>query len=383
MKSKSKSIVVTLSLIFVFSMLGTGQVFAESLQDQLQAAKEAQEQAQDEYDAKKATEDNIASQIDVTVGDIYATQGDIDSLQGEITKKEEELTDASLQVSKLQKDYDKQNRELGKRLRMMYESGDQSVIEVLLGSANVVDFLENIDMIKRIYKSDAKLLEDMDASLAQLEEQKNQVKEIKDTLTTHQSNLSVKKQTLEEQESLLQDLYSEAQAEASEAKEHLDAMAAESAYIQAQINATYASGGGYADYGGGTFGWPVYGPITALYGDAGYAGHTGLDIGVPLNTPVVAAADGKVITAITVVNGSYGGGGYGNYIVIDHGVDPNTGRSVQTLYGHNTTLLVSPGQIVTRGQVIAYSGSTGWSTGPHVHFEVRVNGYHTDPLGWL
>jgi murein DD-endopeptidase MepM/ murein hydrolase activator NlpD len=98
--------------------------------------------------------------------------------------------------------------------------------------------------------------------------------------------------------------------------------------------------------------------------------HEGIDIAVPTGTPVAAAASGTVITAGWL-------GGYGNLVVIDHG------NGLATAYGHNSGLAVGVGQSVAQGQVIAYSGSTGHSTGPHVHFEVRVNGSPVDPLGYL
>jgi murein DD-endopeptidase MepM/ murein hydrolase activator NlpD len=98
--------------------------------------------------------------------------------------------------------------------------------------------------------------------------------------------------------------------------------------------------------------------------------HEGIDIAVPSGTPVAAAASGTVITAGWL-------GGYGNLVVIDHG------NGLATAYGHNSSVTVGAGQSVAQGQVIAYSGSTGHSTGPHVHFEVRVNGSAVDPLGYL
>jgi murein DD-endopeptidase MepM/ murein hydrolase activator NlpD len=98
--------------------------------------------------------------------------------------------------------------------------------------------------------------------------------------------------------------------------------------------------------------------------------HEGIDIAVPSGTPVVAAASGTVITAGWL-------GGYGNLVVIDHG------NGLATAYGHNSTVAVGVGQSVAQGEVVAYSGSTGHSTGPHVHFEVRVNGSPVDPLGYL
>ena len=116
--------------------------------------------------------------------------------------------------------------------------------------------------------------------------------------------------------------------------------------------------------------WPVSGPVTSYFGWRWGRMHEGIDIAVPTGTAVVAAASGQVVYAGWM-------GGYGNLVLIDHG------GGLATAYGHNSGFAVGGGQSVGQGQVIAYAGSTGNSTGPHVHFEVRVNGSPVDPLGYL
>lgn len=122
--------------------------------------------------------------------------------------------------------------------------------------------------------------------------------------------------------------------------------------------------------------WPTGGTVTSGFGwrispwGEGSEFHQGIDIANSLNTPIVATADGKVVQ-------SGWSGGYGNLIQIDHG------NSITTMYGHNSQLVVSDGQQVRKGQIIAYLGSTGRSTGPHVHYEIRVNGNAVDPVGFL
>ena len=116
--------------------------------------------------------------------------------------------------------------------------------------------------------------------------------------------------------------------------------------------------------------WPVSGPVTSGFGWRWGRMHEGIDIAVPTGTPVAAAASGRVIYAGWM-------GGYGNLVVIDHG------GGIATAYGHNSSIAVGNGSSVSQGQTISYAGSTGHSTGPHVHFEVRVNGSPVDPLGYL
>ena len=116
--------------------------------------------------------------------------------------------------------------------------------------------------------------------------------------------------------------------------------------------------------------WPVHGVLTSGYGWRWGRMHEGIDLAVGVGTPVVAAAAGTVIVAGWL-------GGYGNLVVVDHG------NGVSTAYGHNTSVTVGVGQSVAQGQLISYSGNTGHSTGPHLHFEVRINGAPVDPLGYL
>ena len=179
------------------------------------------------------------------------------------------------------------------------------------------------------------------------------------------------------------------QAELEESKAELqaqlDALNAEADRISAEIKARQEaleqqqaqSGNNKPNYSGGRMMWPC--DSTYITSEFGYrihpitgiwTGHTGIDIGCNMYAPIYAAESGTVILAEEY-------GGYGNAIVIDHG------GGITTLYGHNEELYVSVGQKVSRGETIAGAGSTGWSTGPHLHFEVRESGEYVDPMGYL
>ncbi|MGZ4320330.1 MAG: M23 family metallopeptidase, partial [Gaiellaceae bacterium] len=190
---------------------------------------------------------------------------------------------------------------------------------------------------------------------------------VKQQLLSNQSSLSTAR---EHQKVALDQLSAQDRAEAEE----IDALQAASARIADQIRAAQAQSGSASSpspaANPGGLQWPVQGPVTSPFGWRWGRMHEGIDIAVGSGTPVHAAAAGTVI---------YAGWeeGYGNFVVIDHG------GGIATAYGHNTSVAVAVGQQVQQGQVIAYSGSTGHSTGPHVHFEVRVNGNPVDPLGYL
>ncbi len=154
-------------------------------------------------------------------------------------------------------------------------------------------------------------------------------------------------------------------------------MQADSQDIQRRIQQRAAGGGGVQIVGTGQLSWPVSGGVITspqgwrthpIFGTSIY--HAGMDIGVDEGTPVHAADDGVVVDADWL-------GGYGNCVIIDHG------NGMQTVYAHNSALVVSAGQSVSKGELIAYAGSTGYSTGPHCHFEVRINGEPVDPMGYL
>ena len=163
------------------------------------------------------------------------------------------------------------------------------------------------------------------------------------------------------------------QSDRSDVLAEIEDLEAQSEALAARIRAAQqqsSSSNAPVVSGSGQLSWPVSGPVTSGFGVRWGRMHEGIDIAVGQGTPVHAAAGGTVIYAGWME-------GYGNLVVIDHG------NGLSTAYGHNSSLASSVGQSVAAGQVIAYSGSTGHSTGPHVHFEVRVNGAPVDPLGYL
>jgi murein DD-endopeptidase MepM/ murein hydrolase activator NlpD len=165
----------------------------------------------------------------------------------------------------------------------------------------------------------------------------------------------------------------EVRGDKEEALEHMAELQAQSAALASRIRSAQSSAivpGPTGPASAAGLVWPVHGVLTSGFGWRWGRMHEGIDLAVASGTPVVASASGTVIVAGWM-------GGYGNLVVVDHG------NGIATAYGHNTSVTVGYGQSVAQGQLIAYSGNTGHSTGPHVHFEVRVNGTPVDPLGYL
>ena len=271
---------------------------------------------------------------------------------------------------------------LNTRLVDIYESDQASTIDVFLGARNVqVQYLNDIgDQDRRIAAQVAaakaqikvqraktkKLRGTVQSETAVISARTAQTRDVRDQLLGAKNDLSTTKQNK------LQDistLTAEQQAEAGE----IDALQAASNDLTARIQAAQANrqgGGPTSTPSSAGLIWPANGPVTSPFGWRWGRMHEGIDIGVGYGTPIKAAASGTIL---------YCGweSGYGNLTVIDHG------GNLATAYGHQSSIAVACGQHVDQGQVIGYVGSTGHSTGPHLHFEVRINGAPVDPLGYL
>jgi murein DD-endopeptidase MepM/ murein hydrolase activator NlpD len=287
----------------------------------------------------------------------------------------------------LRKQYEASIDRLNQRLVDIYESEQTDMIGVIFSGADFTTLIDQVDFIKQIGEQDKKIAAQVRQSRNQVQVERRQTMKARASMLSETQAISVrteqkrlvKEQLIANQGQLsdavsqkkvsLDKLSAQEQAEAGE----IDALQAQSAAVSAQIQAAQAANAanGTAPTGNpGGLAWPVSGPVTSPFGWRWGRMHEGIDIAVPTGTPVHAAASGVVIYAGWM-------DGYGNFVILDHG------GGIATAYGHNTSVAVAVGQSVSQGQVIAYAGSTGHSTGPHVHFEVRVNGGAVDPLGYL
>ncbi len=310
-----------------------------------------------EVDAELQIEED---KVNAIIASIHATQ---------------ELIEARMDsIAVAQKRLDKQTEIYGKRLRDIYKNGHINYIDVLFGSKDFSDFATRLELLKRIIKQDvgiiAKIKEERENLLsekAKLEDEKSQLQKRRAALEPQRQIVLAKRQERAQK-------YEVALGE----KERLDreynellAMSQEISNIIKRFQSKGISGSG-----SGSMMWPIQGEITSeygwrthpIFGDARY--HSGIDIGADYDDPVAAADSGVVVHAGWL-------GGYGYAVILDHG------QGLQTLYGHNNSLNVSEGQNVAKGQTVAFAGATGYATGPHVHFEVRLNGEVTNPRNYL
>ncbi len=386
MKKKLISIILIFILlqtfcIFVFaedslSNDETNELSLEEQQEEVEAKIEEAslelEYIQDELSTTMLKVQELEDQIMSYESDIEELGNKMDELQASIDEATEKLEIAS-------QSYEEKSELLAKRLVAIYEAGDVQYLDILLKSESITDFLSRYYIIEEIVEYDSQLI-------SQIQEEKENIETTKQKLENEQSELRIIKAKSEQtsvvltnmktlQESYINQLSEEEQA----LQEQITQYKEEQAEIEAQIlAATYIDA--VLQYTGGEMLWPVAASGTVITSNYGIRQHpiqgivkthTGIDIGgAELGTPVVAAADGVV---------TYAGwlGGYGNCVMINHGDE------IVTLYGHGNEILTEVGAEVKQGDVIMTVGSTGNSTGPHLHFEVRIDGNYTNPLNFV
>ncbi|QZY55790.1 murein hydrolase activator EnvC family protein [Crassaminicella profunda] len=375
MKIKYKRLFVV--VVTTLSLLITGNTFAlngTSDQNKLNQVNNQINQAQRELNANKKKQKSINAQINELDRKIDKTEREIDDINVEMNKTKKKITKAKEELVQAENNIDNKNDTLNARLEVMYKNGDIGYAEVLLDSESITDLLSNLDMLKKIFHQDMDLL-------AYMKEQRDEINTKKRTLESHKSSMSAmlknmnsKQKELEVSRGEIRSVKEDLKKNSKELEKQIDAMNAYAQKIAEEIRRKQSGG----KYIGGKLAWPApgYTRITSPYGYRIHPIlkrkklHTGIDIGIKYGKRIVAAGDGTVIKA-----GWYGA--YGKAVMIDHG------GGIITLYGHNSKLVVREGQKVKRGQTISKCGSTGWSTGAHLHFEVRKNGSPTDPIPWV
>ena len=389
---KKKTVTLVTSLLCGSIMMATPYWYQAEDEDLTNQLSNIQQQMTNEANKKSEAEKTIGTvyeqlhaiqrDLDTATAELKQVQADRIQLDKDITKTEAELKAAQARLQSREKVF-------YKRVRDIYINGRLSYLDVVIGSKDFSDFANRMEMLKRILQSDMDLIntikterEEIASKKAKLEADRAKVLELEKVAQEKQNVINQKKA---ERQAVLERAmndwdtaeraYNELMASSASITAMLQQRAAERAAAAA---AASQGGGGGATWvqGTGQLSAPVNAPITSnfgwrihpIYGTRRL--HAGTDFGVDEGTPVHAADGGVVVEAGWV-------SGYGYTVIIDHG------NGMSTLYAHNSDVAVSPGQTVSKGQVVSYSGNTGGSTGPHLHFEVRINGEPTDPMGYL
>ena len=391
---KKKTVTLVASLLCGSIMMATPYWYQAQDEDLTNQLSNIQQQMTNEANKKSEAEKTIGTvyeqlhaiqiELDTATAELKQVQAERIQLDQDITKTESELKAAQARLQSREKVF-------YKRVRDIYINGRLSYLDVVVGSKDFSDFANRMEMLKRILQSDMDLIntikterEEIASKKAKLEEDRAKVLELEKVAQEKQNLINQKKaerQAVLERAMNDRDTAERAYNELMASSASITAMLQQRAAERAAAAAAASQGGG----GGGGATWvqgtgqlaaPVNAPITSdfgwrihpIYGTRRL--HAGTDFGVDEGTPVHAADGGVVVEAGWI-------SGYGYTVIIDHG------NGMSTLYAHNSDVAVSPGQTVSKGQVVSYSGNTGGSTGPHLHFEVRINGEPTDPMGYL
>ena len=352
------------------------------------------QQQVNQQNAKKADAEtvivSVSEQLRQIEEQLRQAQQQLDSIQQQRIAVENDITVNEKLLAEAQKRLEGREAVFYKRVRDIYINGRLSYLDVVIGSKDFTDFANRLEILKRIIDSDIKLIEEIKKERAEIAARKQALEQSRAKLVELEKAAAAKRAEIEQKKKEREVVLQKAQNDRATAMQAVEELNASSAQITALLKARQAeraaaraaaaaqqSSPTYSwVQGSGQLGWPVSGEITSPYGYRTHPiwgttiYHSGIDIGVDEGTPVHAADGGTVAWSGWM-------GGYGYAVVIDHG------NGLSTLYGHNSELAVDEGQSVAKGQVISYAGSTGNSTGPHVHFEVRVNGDPVDPMGYL
>ncbi len=312
--------------------------------------------------------------LDEQIGE-YETQ--IESVSNNINQVEKQIRETETSLKTIQKRYNHQNELLKKRIVYMYEAGETKYLDVLLNSKSIVDFITRYYLIQEIAQYDRDFLNDIKKEKDEIEKIEESLKTSKETLKeikAEQKKLAI---SLENAKVVKSGYVNNLNEEEIKIQEEISIYQKELDLIELDVLMAALESNG-SQYVGGTFAWPApgYYTITSPYGMRlhpvikSYRNHSGMDIGAPMGSYAIAANDG-------VVTKSMYSNSYGNMIMIDHG------GGVTTLYAHGSELIARVGDKVKRGDAIMKVGSTGWSTGPHLHFEIRINGQTIDPYPYV
>lgn len=311
-------------------------------------------------------------------------QETLDQVNKEYQDLQQKVSESEAQLAEAQEKYNKKSNLLKKRLVAIYKHGETKYLDVLMNSRSIIDFVSKYYAVQRIAEMDAKTIEELKETKTNLEKINNELEEAKAQMKI--TKIEAEKQTVvltntrtvyENQKNSLSESEKQLNAQIETYKKQQEEL---ENLIQYTINgSTYE-----LKYSGGVMIWPTLESsyITSPYGSRLHPiqgvvkNHDGIDIGGKTGDPVYASADGIVIYS------QFNTGGYGNMIMIDHGLNAE-GVKIVTLYAHGDKLLKNVGDTVKQGDIIMEMGSTGNSTGPHVHFEVRENGSHVDPKNYL
>jgi murein DD-endopeptidase MepM/ murein hydrolase activator NlpD len=370
---------------------------AADLQSKLEAKQSQLEKVEEREGVLTTTISRYGDEIDrltAEVADIRnreaAVRERLVAKQAELNEAVAELDAAHDRLEQLRAHLKRALSALRERLVAMYEMGSPDVVSVIVGANSLDDLAARTEYLDRLHGMDEAVVgrvrdlrDQVKELVARLRDTKDRIETARDAIASEKEALTTARAALQSHQQQLVGARADREAALEEISEHEEELDGSVAEIQAKIAAELAETGsaplpvGPIKGGTGSMIWPVDGPVVSGFGsrtiNGSYEYHPGIDIAVPEGTPIRAADTGTV----SLQQSEAESGGYGNYTCIDHG------GGLSTCYAHQSSFGVSLGQSVSQGAIIGYTGCTGYCFGPHLHFEVRINGSVTDPMGYL
>jgi peptidoglycan DL-endopeptidase CwlO len=378
-------------------LLAASAAPAEDLESKLDAKEAKLSKVRERSGVLSTTISKLGDRIDRLTTEVAglrkqeaAVEVRLNAKQGELDRAMAQLDVAKTRLVKMRSHLRRALSALRDRLVAMYETGTPDVLSVIVGANGYDDLIDRTEYLNRIRGNDEaivgrvrELRDQVRRTVDRLRGAKDQIEAARDSIAVEEQALASARGAVQQRQSSLLAARGDRVAALKKIRSHEEELDGSVAKIQAKIAAQLAGYGsvplpaGPIRGGSGGLIWPVDGAVVSGFGsrtiNGSYEYHPGIDIAVPSGTPIRAAAAGTVIFTEPEASS----GGYGNYTCIDHG------GGLSTCYAHQETFAVSAGQQVSQGQIIGYSDCTGYCFGPHLHFEVRIDGEVTDPMAYL
>ena len=372
---------ILILILCSFSLYSYAENADSSITDLQEEQKELQNQMQQSGEQLTEVQDELTEnleQVQKLDEKIETAEKELEELNKKIEKLSQDIKHLEARLKVATNNYEKQKKLLESRLIEMYESGENQYLDVLLSSTTMSEFVSSYFLITEIASYDTELLDEVEEKKDIIELANEHLTENLDQLSIMKKNQETSTKILQNVKTLRENYIAKLTDQEKEIQAKIDEYKAQFEQVNKEILEVALAQGLSTDYVGGIMEWPVPGytkitspfamrvhPITGVY-----KLHTGVDISAPMGANFVAANDG-------IVTKAYYNSAYGNMVMIDHG------GGISTLYAHGSEILVQVGQVVSRGEPVLKVGSTGYSTGPHAHFEVRINGVVTNPMDYI
>lgn len=393
---KRKIVAIFLAGILLLASTTSFAVTSDELRKQQKDLQNQQKETKEDLEDVKVELSTTLKTIQDLDAKIADKQDEITNLNNEIKTLQNEIAEKEKDIEKKEEEFEETDELLRQRLVAMYQAGETSYLDILLSSEGLTDFISKSYYVTQIAKCDTELMDKIDQEKTDIENEKAQIEKNKEKIEANkrdvqakQNELKTQKASRETQAAKLNQDEKNLQAEMEKVNKQLQDMEKEILRVAAE---EAKKNQGNFKYTGGKLEWPCpsYKRISSYFGTrgsplaGGSSNHKGIDISSYNGSPILAAEAGQVIKVVKGCSHNYGksrscgcGGGYGNYVMVSHG------GGLVTIYAHCSSISVSNGQTVSRGQQIASVGSTGASTGFHLHFGTALNGTYVNPMPYL